>query len=428
MKDVKDITVCVSDCGLFIPAAQKLAETCKRVLYQHPPAIQGFPSINQSIVGDGFGNVECVEEFWPELNEIDLFVFPDIGQGKLQLYLESIGKAVWGSRDADLIESNREKFLRVLEQVGLKVPRHETVVGLSALRKHLKSKKDKYVKISKYRRDMETYHWRDYETDSAWLDLMSVKLGYAKEHVHFLVFDPIDAAVEVGADTYCVDGKFPNLMLHADESKDRAYIGAVTLKEDMPDLIQEVMEKMSPVLAQERYRNQMSMETRGDYYIDATHRGGMPSTSTQLETWGNFADIVWHGASGELVEPEPVHLFSVEACLKMKGDKKTWGRVVIPDAIKHHVKLTYCCEIDGAVCFPVDDRMTGEEVGWLTAGADTLMDAISDIHSLADALPDGLSADTDALTGLLAQIHDGEKEGVEFSQQELPEPEDALKV
>lgn len=413
------------DFGLGLPIAQKLSEKAKRVLYQIPSSIKGFQSINDCIIGDGYENVERVEEFWGPLGEIDCFVFPDLGQSDLQIYLDSIGKPVWGSRAGDAIELNREKFLKTLADLGLPVPPSKRFIGLTDLRRYLADKENKYVKISKYRADMETHHWRNKDSDSGWLDWMALKLGCAQDLMPFLVFDEIDAPVEVGGDTYSVDGKFPSLMLHGDEAKDQSYLGAVTKFEDMPDTLKEIMERFSPLLARERFRNQMSLETRGEYYIDPTHRLGLPSTGSQLNTWKNFAEIVLAGAHGELIEPDPAHLFSAECVLKLKGERKAWGKIRIPPKLKPHVKLGGCCEIDGADCFPPDESH-GEEVGWLVSGGDTAIAAIEQMRELSGLLPDGLSAATETLFDLLKQIREGEKQGVEFSDQALPKPEEAL--
>lgn len=425
MKQTNEVTACVVDFGLFLPVARRLAKSFKRVLYQHPPSIRGFPTLASSIIGDGFENIERVEEFWPHLDEIDLFVFSDIGQSGLQLYLESIGKPVWGSRTGDSLELNRHKFLRVLKDIGLPAPSQTTVKGLSKLRSHLVDQKDKFIKISKYRADMETRHWRDYDLDSGWLDSLAIKFGPAQEFIPFLVFDSIEAPIEDGGDTYSVDGQWPSLMLHGVEEKDRCYMAAVTKREDMPPELQAIMEAFSPVLREHRYRNEWSMEIRGDEFIDPTCRGGLPSTASQLNIWSNFADIVWAGANGELVEPDPTHLFSVECILSLKGKKEEWGKIRVEGEVSASCHFAACCEIDGAICFPPDGH-EGDDVGWLQAGADTPDEAIERIKELAGQLPDGLNAATSDLAELLVKIKAGEKEGIEFSEQPVPEPETVI--
>lgn len=428
MKEASQVTALVFDHGLFVPIAQRLAVTYKRVLY-HSPFEEGFTTLNKSIIGDGFPEIERCEDFWSIKDEIDLFVFPDIQHAGLQLELERQGKAVWGSRGGDSLELKRQKFHRVLEEVGLDVPSFTVVKGLDALREHLRDKTDKYLKISKYRGSMETTHWRDWDLDEGWLDVMAVRFGPAKNLIPFLVFDEIETELEIGGDTYCVDGNWPGIMLHGDEWKDKGYFGAVTKREDMPEQIQKVMEAFSPILKEERYRNQWSMELRvtkeAAYFIDPTCRGGLPSTGSQLALWGNFPDIVWAGANGELLDPEPTSKFAAECVLTMKGEKHQWGKTRVVEELQDWAKFGGCCQIDGAVCFPPDDSH-GEEIGWLVAIGDTMAETIEDMLARVKKLPDGVSANTESLIHLLKEIREAEKQGIEFTPQRVPEPATVL--
>jgi hypothetical protein len=293
------------------------------------------------------------------------------------------------------------------------------------LRLFLKDKEDKYIKVSKYRGTLETYHWDNYDLDSGWLDHLAVKLGPTQDYFIFLVFDHIETPVEVGGDTYAVGGKFPSLMLHADEFKDKSWIGTVTKREDMPQILQDVLDGFAPVFAEERFRSQFSMETRGDYFTDATCRGGLPSTGTQMNLWTNFPEIIYAGAQGELLDPIPKHKFAVECVLTMKGEEDVWWKTRIPEELEPFAKFNWCCDVEGAICFPPNESR-GPEIGWLVSSGDSIQSAIEEMHELVKLLPPGLDAGTDSLFGLLKQIKEGEKEGFEFSDQPIPEPAVAL--
>ncbi len=197
MKEISEVTACVFDHGLFTSVAHRLAKACKRVLY-HTPAECAFTTLEQHIIGDGHADIERCGDIWKVKDEVDLWVFPDIQHSGLQLELERQGFAVWGSRNGDSLEINRQKFNRVLEEVGLPVPKFVVIKGLTALREHLRDQTDKYIKVSKYRGTFETQHWRDYDLDSGTLDTPAVALGPAQDLLPFLVVDSIDAPVEVG--------------------------------------------------------------------------------------------------------------------------------------------------------------------------------------------------------------------------------------
>jgi len=426
MKEPSDITACFVDHGLFLPLALKLAKTYKRVLY-HTPWEKDFPLLNDCVIGDGFENLERCNDIWKVKNDVDVWIFPDIQHSGLQLELESQGRAVWGSRNGDSIEINRHKFHRVLADIGLPVPKFTTVNGLDELRTYLSDKEDKYIKVSKYRGSFESYHWRSMDVDDIVLDVWAVRFGPLKNMMKFLVCEPIEATLEVGGDTYCVDGEWPTLMLHGDEFKDKSYLATVTKREDMPDRIQSVLDAFSPVLKEFRYRNEWSMELRGEFFIDPCTRGGLPSTGAQMEIWSNLANIILAGSQGELIEPEATEQVVAECALSLKSEKGAWGKTRIPPELEDACKFSNCCRIDGAICFPPDDSH-GDEVGWLVVTGPTLEAVILEMKEKENLLPEGMSASTESLYELLKKIQDGEKEGIDFGEDKIPDPIEVMEA
>lgn len=428
MKDLSQVTCLVVDAGLFLPFARRMAEDCKRVIFYNPDR-RSFPSIKQGTIGDGFPDLEHTLDFWPILDEIDLVCFPDIGNAGLQLHLESIGKAVWGSRGGDAIEINRQLFLKMLGDVGLHVPEYKVIQGVCDLADYLIDHEDQYIKVSRWRGDMETTHWRNWTLDRGWLDWMAVNLGPMKDHLNFLVFPAIDTPLEIGGDNYGIDGLWPSVMLNGLEHKDTTYFSAVTKTNEMPEQIQAILEAFSPYLKSKRYRNQWSMEVRvkddvGNF-IDATCRGGMPSSASQQLVWANFAEIVWAGANGELVEPEPVTNFTIECMVTSKTGKDCWDTVELPKELERWVRFSNCAFVDGTYAFAPDEFHSGE-LGWLCALGDTPKKTLERAKELADQLPDGLDANLENLTGLIKEIEIGEKQGIPFTDQPVPTPAEVI--
>jgi len=430
-KEISQATVMVVDHGLFIPVARRLAKSFNRVLY-HVPNEEGFPTINKCIIGDGYPDIEKCEDIWDVKKDVDLFVFPDIGFSGLQLELESQGFPVWGSRRADSLEVHRQLFHKVLGEVDLPVPKFKVLEGWTKLREHLKDAENKYLKISKFRGSLETTYWRSWELDEGLLDVLAVRFGPAKELIPFMVFDAIETDIEIGSDTYCVDGLWPSLMLNGIEHKDKGYLAAVTAKEDMPEPLLAVLDAFGPVLKKYRCRNQWSTEVRVKdgigYFTDPTPRGGLPSTSSQLALWENFPEIVWAGAHGELVDPIPAAKYSAEAMISGKTAKEQWPAVEIPEELEAYVNFANCCMIDGRYVFPHGGDKDENDLGWLVATGDTIQETIDNLKEKADLLPDGLSAATDALVDLLVEAHKAEKEDIEFGEQRIPKPETALNI
>ena len=258
----------------------------------------------------------------------------------------------------------------------------------------------------------------------------AVNFGPLQNTIHFLVFEAIDTDIEIGGDTYCVDGAWPNLMLNGVEGKDKTYFAAVTKQTEMPEQLQEIMDAVSTELEHVRYRNQISFEDRvkdGDHWWnDATQRGGMPSSASQYRLWENFPQIVWAGANGELVEPEPRHMFSIECQITAKCEKDTWITVELDPQLIGHCAFSYCGFIDGCYVFPPDEIHQGE-LGWFVVTGNDPSELLQEAKDLADLLPDQLNADVESLASVIKEIETMDKSGIPFGgDKQLPEPAEVL--
>lgn len=429
MKSVSEVTAIVVDHGIFLPIARRLGREFKKVYYftQHERA---FPTVRDCI-GDGFEDVERVDSVWDVKEQCDLFVFPDIGFSSLQRELLAQGKIVWGARDADSIEISRGKFLRSLMETSLPVAPYHKIIGMSSLRDHLQDKTDKWIKISKYRGDWETMHFRDMAQDEMELDARAVILGPWKELIPFYVFDEIETTIEDGCDTYCIDGAFPSLVIHGMEAKDKAYLGTFQKLADLPEEVRCVTDAFGPILAGYGYRSLFSAEVRitekgESYFIDPTLRAGSPPSQVMCEMIGNLGEIFWHGAQGELIDPVPEAKFGVQALVSIKGDRMAWGAMEVSEELDRWLKCGFCSRIGSRIVFPPDKDSPSGDVGWLVGIGDTMEQAINHLRKNTDALPCGCSCQFTSLTELLQEVHEAEDKGMEFTDQEVPDPESVV--
>jgi hypothetical protein len=168
----------------------------------------------------------------------------------------------------------------------------------------LHDKEDRWIKISRFRGDFETLHWRSWDEDSNRLDAFAVKFGPFREQINFYVFEPIDTDIEDGCDTWCIDGAYPELVIHGMEAKDKAYIGTWQKYSDLPEPLRRVGDAFSPILAGFDYRSFFSTEVRitedGEpYFIDPTCRAGSPPSQVMTEMIANYSEIIWGGANGK---------------------------------------------------------------------------------------------------------------------------------
>lgn len=424
-----DATVLVVDHSLFLPLAIKLVPDFKRVLY-YTPFENAYPILNDAIIGDGFEGLERIDDIFEHLDEFQLAVFPDIRHSGLQKHLDSIGKRVWGSRNGDDLELKRMLLKQTQSARGLNVPKHRSIRGLDELRSLLKDTENVFVKISQFRGLMETFHHIDYDHSLPLLDQLAVQLGPLQNEFPFVVEWPIDTEIEVGYDGFCIDGQYPKIGLQGHEKKDLGLIASVMDYDDLPVQVTEVNDALAPVLRKYNYRNFLSTEIRvkGDEgtLIDITCRGGIPSIESQMELWGNLADIIWEGSIGNLVEPDPTAQFAVEVMIHHKDDKTRWRILEVPDEAMDSIKPYSACYHDGLYCFP-PMPFSSEVVASIVATGNTLEEAVEQLKETAELFKDQpVVVQTDAIYDMLKSINTAEDEGIEFSSQETPEPEIAL--
>src|ERR1035437_1040550 len=133
MSDYKNRTCLVLDNGLFIEISVVLAKSFGKVYY-YSNWKSAYPRSVNRLVGTGLPGVTRVNDFWDVLDEVDLFVFPDIYFGGLQEHLVSLGKRVWGARKGDFLELDREKSKEHLDSIGVDIGPYRVVKGIDALR------------------------------------------------------------------------------------------------------------------------------------------------------------------------------------------------------------------------------------------------------------------------------------------------------
>lgn len=387
MSDHRNHTVCVFDFGLFAELAVTLSKQFGRTLY-YCPWQDGYPKSNALLIGSGIPGVERIRSIWPYLDEIDLFVFPDVYEGPLQEHLVSLGKRVWGSRLGEELELDRIASKEMCAAADIDIGPYEVVTGLDALRKFLKSNDDQWVKISATRGDMETFHSKTYALSEPRLDELEHNLGAKKHIMEFIVEAGINPAIEAGYDGYTVDGKFAKGALVGIEVKDKSYVGKTMRYRDLPDSAKSVNAKLAPLLKKYGYRGFFSSEIRctpdgGAYLIDPCARSGSPPNELYQLMIGNMADILWEGSEGTIVEPEYKAKYGAMLLLTSEWAMTNWQAVEFPKELRDHVKLRNLTIIEGKYYY-VPDKSHCSAIGAIVAMGDTAEAAIEECREIAE--------------------------------------------
>lgn len=388
MSNYQNKTCCIVDNGLFVSLAQTLAPHFGKVLY-YSPWERSFPRSNEVLIGVGIPGVTRIESIWPVLDDVDLFVFPDIFHGPLQVYLSKLGKRVWGGRLGENLEILRGLSKRWLKDAGLEVGPWRQLRGLDNLRSFLKDNDDQYVKIPRTRGDMETFHAASYKLIEPRLDELEHSLGAKKNIQEFIVEAPINPAIEVGYDGYVIDGKFPSTALFGVETKDAAYLGQVVQYEALPNGIKTVNRCLSPLFMDWTYRGFWSSEVRvkGDkpYLIDPCCRMASPPGELYQYMMLNLADILWHGAMGDLVEPEFREEWGAQLVMRSSWAEQNWQPIDFPASVRDNVKMHYLTRILGRNYF-IPQSIEMAEIGAVVATGDSPEAAIKNVSRIADKI------------------------------------------
>jgi len=416
--DLSEKVAMVIDNGLFIEIAKTLSKSFKKVYY-FMPWISAFPKSNQYIVGEGMEGIERVHYMWDLVDEVDIFVFPDVYFSDIQLQLINIGKLVWGSRKGDEMELNRDSMKKYMKSIGLYVTPFKVIIGLDKLRDYLKKNDNVWVKQNVTRGDFESFHSINYENIMPVLDELEHNLGAAKFIKEFIVEDAYDNAVEAGVDMYTIDGEYPQKTLAGIEVKDLGYIGKIVNYDSLSPKITDYNEKISEAFKGYGYRGFFSTEIRiskdkPPYMVDACQRCPSPPSELYQLMYKNLSEIIWYGAKGILINPITEKKFGVEALIHSQWADKNWQAISFPKKYRDNIKLRNACVIEGKY-YCVPQAVGLPEIGAIVTEGNTLEEAIKEATLIAEQI-EGYYIDikTDSFNHALEEFEKLEKMGIKI--------------
>jgi len=404
--DLSGKTVAICDSGLFAELARTLSRSFGKTYYTSP-WVADFPSSTKTELGEGFPEYERVKDIWDIIDEVDLFVFPDLHNGPLQEYLVSQGKRVWGARLGDELETERTDAKAFFKTLGIPQAKYEVVQGMTALRKFLKGRNDKvWVKISLTRNDTETFSVEGYEGSKNRLDKFEAELGPAAEEMEFIVEDDLPDTLDIAIDTFCIDGKFPKQAMLGTEKKDCGYVCSIQNWSKMPSALTEIYETLAPTLQKYEYRNVLSLESRmganTTYLCDPCCRGGSPPFELQLNLISNLAEIMWEGADGKLVEPKFAGKFGCQFIIESKWSISNPLLVEFPPEMRENIKLRYATQY-GKDLWILPQHSDNPAFGSIVTTGDTLDACFNEAKEIAHAIK-GIGIE--ALVGSVSDLQD----------------------
>lgn len=415
-------TCCVIDNGGFPFVAERLARDFCAVLYTRPMG-EEFPKSYEVMVGEGMPNVTRLD--WQEAQahmdgSLDLYVFPDVNSWGDQNRLRGLGARVWGMGRAEQIETDRWHLGELLEKLDMARPDQELIKGTEALGKYLRTAKDKYIKINRWRGDLETFHHHDWFTSAPWFADLEAQLGVLRHMFEFVAQDPIPDAVEVAIDDWTIDGQNPESGLVGYEVKDLGYIGHVRSRAEQPELLVSAKRKLAPFFREHNSRGFFSAEgfvtaEPAFYLTDPCCRCGSPPSQLQCEIIKNYSEVLYAGSGGEIVEPEWAAPYGCVAIIESKADNpRLEVPIDVPKEWRNFVKFRDVYHKDGKI-HVLPQGMPVPQIGAIVGLGDSAQEAFDMPKEIADSVKGyGIKCHCDSFAEAEKVIKDGRKLGVDF--------------
>jgi hypothetical protein len=356
--------------GNYVSIAQYFTEFFSDVYY-YCPNYAGTPTLNKSMIGEGIDGVTVVEQWkykWNDykaqdggydFDKIDTFFFADCYAGDDQMLLvKKLGKNVWGSRKSEELELLRYETKQKMKKIGLPVTPTKLCKSYKELYEFLqKENKPKFIKLSWFRGIMESCKFENMFDSIHILDNLKKSLEecYAakgKNAMELMAETPIESDIEIGIDSFNIDGKFPDTLMYGLEIKNKAYVSTYTTFEKLPAQLKYTTKGLAKLIAEygeNGCRSHVSTEVRIDkktgegHLIDITMRMPSPPSEGQQIWIENLAEIIYEGARGKVVEPIFKDKYMVQVAI-YSGIKDAPQEITIPKEIQPYVKLMNYCK------------------------------------------------------------------------------------
>ena len=430
-ENLKDKKVLVSDLGNFIFVAEKLAESFGKVFY-YLPNYEICPTINKSLVGRGLKNVIPITDMFLkddkigyDIDEMDMICFPfvyDIGK---QMYFAKQGKNVFGAKEGQYLELWRGSTKELLKSLDIPVGEYESFTKFSDLREHLKKVTDKWVKISYWRGQFESFKHEEYKLTEPQLNAIERDLGGAKyiddkKFLEYIVETPLKTKndIEIGADTYVVNGEYPKEICYGLEVKEKAYIGTHCPYEELHISMKESLEKLRPVFKEFNYQGAFSQEIRmgedgKNYPLDLTNRMPSPNTESRTEWEENFAENIWNVANGIVPEVKFKTKYALQVAFYSNWAKEEEQTVYFPEKYRENIKILNHWKIDDVDYITPIDKTT--HLGYIVTYDDTIEGCIEKSKKICEEVKGyDLEIQESAFDEVLEKVKNVKKEGINF--------------
>jgi len=297
--------ILVIDSGIGLQHVIRMKEEGHDVYY-YIPWQSPYPKFQRYIIGEGF--VDKVEDPFQVFEKVDFVVFTDSGFPDMADYMRRY-KPVFGGGSIEELENDRFLLKRFLGRIGLKTSNYKVIKGIQNLLDYTKkyfesSDRTLYIKISKFRGDLETFGADNYDYLESSLYYLGKVVGPFSDEIVFVVEEELDGEfVEIGIDTFFDGNDFYRLKTFGLEVKTHTVVKFVE-----NSVYDDVLNKLKIVFHDLGYRGPFSMEALCDgenlYITDFTCRYPYPISMMFPLYIKNYTDFIYSIAQGKPIDME----------------------------------------------------------------------------------------------------------------------------
>jgi hypothetical protein len=388
--DINRMKLLVVDYGSQLKFAERMAESFDTVFYFNPNVWDGFQTVRDMEVGQGVKGIIKIKEWTSVVDIINCAAFTDCYEPEFQKYLRDLGIPVFGSGFSAELETDRGYLKDVIKQIGLPIGKFEIAKGIDYLEYLLKEKENVFIK-SNHRGDHETEKWKNYKLSKGSLRRMRKEMGIFGLNETYIVEEKLDSIGEIGIDTFCVDGNYPQNVLAGIEVKDAGYIGCFMSYYDLPKQLKKVSDAFAPIFRDLGYRGSHSNEViigkdLEGYVIDLTQRMPQPPNDAILNAVSNYAECVSLVANGIVPIVRNDYKYVCQFILKSDIAKIDDTPIIVPDQYKKFVSVKNLYVDNEGTWYYTKRGMAMCEIGSVSAYGDTLKQAIEMAKEISDSI------------------------------------------
>ena len=414
----------VLDGGIFTDLANALGGDGNEVIYCTPWQSM-YPEFKNFSIGLGFENLKKADKhgnpllFWDEVEKADCVVNYDVHMNDALAFIKKVypEKSVFGAGRGERVEADRIFLKKLIDALELDQVPHKIIKGVTALKEYIKTNPDKYVKLSIFRGDAESFHAKNLDFNRADFLKLELALGIQCEEMFFIVEDMIDAKCEIGYDgTFCKTEYADKCFVGIENAKN-AYIAKVCDYEEIPAPIFDTMEALAPALEKMDWRGFISTEERivslrEHYLIDVCSRAPSPLSALYPVFIKNYREFVYKTGLGQFCPMDiDVKYVGAFALSSLRG-KEEYLSIEVKPKDRDKVRFQSVTQRDGKLY-----GVKGNEIiATLVASGDSkeeVIDKLKECSKLVDA--PGLNNDeVNGIDTILEQFDAAEKIGIKL--------------